>query len=123
MSQKNLRAAFEEYRSNRPQTKSWAHVQHCFLVLREEIMCNADDTPRYSGYQPPHASGTGQVRMCRDWNALEEWAKNEERTACWRDIPESEFVNKNTTLDRYRFCPEGSPYEEISKTSWLHLED
>ena len=118
-----MHTAFEEFRSNLPQTKSWAHVQHCLLVLREEIMCNADDTPRYSGYQPPHASGTGQVRMCRDWNALEAWAKSEERTACWRDIPEKELINKNTTLDQYRFCPEGSPYKEIAETSWLHLDD
>lgn len=23
-------------------------------------------------------------------------------------------------LDRCRFCPSGSPYEEMAKTAWLH---
>ena len=123
MPQKNLRSSIEEFRSSRPQSVPWSHVQHCLLVLRDEVMCNADDTPRYSGYQPSHNSGLGQVRMCRDWGALEEWANDGERSGCWRHIPGEEGVDGFTNLDRYRFCPEGSRYKEIAATSWLNEEE
>ena len=85
-------------------------------------MCNADDTPRYSGYQPPQSSGLGQVRMCKDWSALEKWATGIERAGCWRHIPGEEGVEGFSNLDRYRFCPKGSPYEEAAKTEWLSGE-
>lgn len=85
-------------------------------------MCDADDTPRYSGFQPSSSTGLGQVRMCRDWNALEKWAMDEERSGCWRDIPGEDGVDGFRELERYRFCPEGSPYEEMSKTAWIDDE-
>lgn len=100
----------------------WPHVQHCLLVLRDEVMCNADDTPRYTGYQPSKSSALGQVRMCRDWGALEEWAMDKERVGCWRHVPGEEGVDGFSNLDRYRFCPESSPYEEMARTSWLNGE-
>jgi hypothetical protein len=80
-------------------------------------MCDADDVPRYTGFQPAQKTGYGQIRMCRDWDQLNAWA--EEHTSCWRhvgDMSEPGFRE----LDRYRFCPSGSPYEHASKTKWLH---
>lgn len=116
---KTLRTSLVEFRSDSPQSVPWLHLGHCLNVLRDEIMCNADETPRYTGFQPNQKSGLGQVRMCRDWKQLESWAQ--EHTACWRyvgDISEPGFRE----LDRYRFCPEGSPYEHMAKTAWLHDE-
>lgn len=44
-------------------------------------MCQADDTLQSStGHRD---AGRNQVRMCRDWDALREWAT--ERTACYHD--------------------------------------
>lgn len=79
-------------------------------------MCDADDTPRYTGFQPNQKSGLGQVRMCRDFSRLEEWA--DENTACWRHIGDI-YEDGFRELDRYRFCPEGSQYKEASETQWL----
>ena len=56
---------------------------HCFDTLRQYIMCMADDTLLYStGHRD---SGVNQTRMCRDWDALRQWAT--EHTACYRDSP------------------------------------
>ena len=79
-------------------------------------MCDADDTPRYTGFQPNQKSGLGQVRMCRDWTQLEAFADNHH--ACWRHVGEI-HEDGFRELDRYRFCPEGSPYAELARTKWL----
>lgn len=99
------------------QTQSWeySHVTHCLHVLREDTMCNADDTPRYTGALHAQkglidglSSGLGQVRMCRDWSKLHKFAV--ENSACYRrplDHPIS-------LLDRYKSCPDGSkPWEKV----------
>ena len=92
---------------------------HCYEVLKEEILCNADDTPRYTGYQPDRASGLGQVRMCRDWKRLEEWSHA--NTACWRYLGNSSEPGFRE-LDRYRFCPDDSPWKDFAKTAWIDNE-
>ncbi|KAE8163763.1 hypothetical protein BDV40DRAFT_132183 [Aspergillus tamarii] len=113
---KTLRTALVEFRDGREQSSPWGHLAHCLLVLRDEVMCEADDTPRYTGFQPNQKSGLGQVRMCRDFEQLERWAL--ENTACWRHVGEIREEGFRE-LDRYRFCPEGSPYKEMSETLWL----
>ncbi|CAG8958212.1 hypothetical protein HYFRA_00000565 [Hymenoscyphus fraxineus] len=114
---KTLRTAIVEFHFNSKQSSDYSHLIHCLNVLRDEIQCDASDTPRYTGYQPNQKSGLGQVRLCRDWRQLEAWALG--KTACWKhigDIRDPGFRE----LDRYRFCPPGSPYEEMAKTAWLH---
>lgn len=72
-------------------------------------MCNADDTPRYTGAlnsevgkeQP--TSGVGQERMCNDWNKLLDWAT--ENSACFKGI--NETTPNFPTIERYKFCPDG----------------
>ena len=105
-----------EFKANTPQSSPYLHVIHCLNVLRDEIMCDADDTPRYTGFQPNQKSGLGQVRMCRDWTQLEAFADNHH--ACWRHVGEI-HEDGFRELDRYRFCPEGSPYAELARTKWL----
>lgn len=115
-----MRTGIVEFQSGSKQSSNFSHLIHCLNVLRDEIRCEASDTPRYTGYQPDQKSGLGQVRMCRDWKQLENWAV--ENTACWRhigDIKDPGFRE----LERYRFCPPGSPYEELAKTAWLHHEE
>ncbi|KAF5873482.1 uncharacterized protein Bfra_004943 [Botrytis fragariae] len=113
---KTIRTSVVEFHNNTPQSSPYLHVIHCLNVLRDEVMCNADDTPRYTGFQEDQKSGLGQVRMCRDWKQLEVWA--DEHTACWKHVGEIR-EDGFRELDRYRFCPPGSPYEEMSKTAWL----
>ncbi|KAL8900182.1 MAG: hypothetical protein Q9207_005818 [Kuettlingeria erythrocarpa] len=102
---KNIRSAYMEYHTGRNQSKSFAHVNHCLDALRQDIMCHADDTPRYTTMTNDPESGVGQVRQCRSWEQLQRWSA--ERTACFRYIHEGERIHE---IERYKFCPPGSPY-------------
>ena len=83
-----------------PQTLHFSHVGHCLAAIREDIICNADDTPRYTGFANSPSSGLGQIRMCRDWSELEKWAR--EHSACYRaglgNGPWVELERFNTVL-------------------------
>ncbi|TVY92789.1 Phenylalanine aminomutase (L-beta-phenylalanine forming) [Lachnellula willkommii] len=63
---------------------------HCMNILREDMFCHADDTPRYTGRLHSQAgkdhpqAGIGQMRKCRDFNKLFEWSN--EHSACYTDI-------------------------------------
>jgi hypothetical protein len=71
-------------------------------------MCQADDTPLYTTDSRKADSGYGQLRKCRDWSKLRDWA--DEHTACYRN---GNFVVEDkleSQIGRFRFCPEDSPY-------------
>jgi hypothetical protein len=104
-----MRRSFIEFRDGLPQSGHLGHSLHCFDSLLQDMLCDADDTPRYTGGgQPRGSSGMGQKRMCRDWRRLEAWAK--ENTACWMHINDTQ--HDIDTLERYKFCPPGSPYQK-----------
>ncbi|PYI24318.1 hypothetical protein BO99DRAFT_427966 [Aspergillus violaceofuscus CBS 115571] len=56
------------------------HINHCYDALRQAIQCRADDTPLYIPNRSKR-TGDGQLRRCRDWNALTVSA--ERYSACW----------------------------------------
>ncbi|KJZ79187.1 hypothetical protein HIM_01338 [Hirsutella minnesotensis 3608] len=84
-----------------PQHIALSHALHCLDQLRQDVICNADDTPRYAGFQDPPGTGSGQVRMCRDWSKLEQWAL--ERTACFKHEDEV----PGPMIERFKSCPDG----------------
>ncbi|KAL8760670.1 MAG: hypothetical protein Q9184_003155 [Pyrenodesmia sp. 2 TL-2023] len=86
---KNIRSAYMEYHTGRNQSKTFPHINHCFDALRQDIMCQADDTPRYTTTTDDPESGVGQVRQCRS------------------NIHEGERIHE---MERYKFCPPGSAY-------------
>jgi len=96
--------ALMEFAHGEPQSRRFHHVLHCMESLRQDILCNADDTPRYTTADAVPESGVGQLRQCRDWGKLESWAR--EYNACYR------FINQTATgfpnVLRYTFCPPGS---------------
>ncbi|KAH8719545.1 hypothetical protein GQ44DRAFT_623299, partial [Phaeosphaeriaceae sp. PMI808] len=97
-----------DYHFERPQKIALTHILHCLDELRRDVICHADDTPRYAGLQDPPGTGKGQVKMCRDWNALQAWAL--ENTACFRH--EDEVADR--MINRFKFCPNGSqPWLEM----------
>ena len=122
-----IKQSLEEYRDGTPQSVPWPHIQHCLLILRDDIMCNADDTPRYTGFQNWGASGYGQSRMCRNWTQLEDWALQPEQESCWRNIPgvmgDKPGDHSNQLLERYRFCSDQNPYKEQAETAWRDSAD
>ncbi|KAJ6035867.1 hypothetical protein N7540_000146 [Penicillium herquei] len=87
-----------------PQRIAFSHILHCLDQLRQDVVCNADDTPRYAGTPSPDrppGTGAGQIRMCKDWAQLERWARK--RTACFKH--EDEVPGR--MIDRFKFCPDG----------------
>ncbi|MCJ1478394.1 hypothetical protein MMC13_007074 [Lambiella insularis] len=69
--------------------------------LRRDILCAADDTPRYTTITKSPESAIGQVRMCRDWGRLKQLGDQ---------------------FERFRVCPEGSGYEEKVKEHFADAE-
>ncbi|QSZ35664.1 hypothetical protein DSL72_006786 [Monilinia vaccinii-corymbosi] len=97
-----------EFWQGKPQSRRWEHVIHCVDQLRQEALCNADDTPRYSTSDNIPVSGMGQVRMCRSWEKLEEWAKK--YNSCYRYVNQTASYEDFPQIERFIWCPEGSPY-------------
>ncbi|KAI1177093.1 hypothetical protein F4777DRAFT_226475 [Nemania sp. FL0916] len=83
-----------------PQRIALEHALHCLDQLRQDVICNADDTPRYAGFQDPPGTGAGQVRKCNDWSKLESWAV--ENTACFHHEDEV----PGPMIDRFKSCPD-----------------
>ncbi|ERF70771.1 hypothetical protein EPUS_09484 [Endocarpon pusillum Z07020] len=79
---KILRKTFYQILRRESTTFKLQHSNHCFDALRQNIMCNADDTPLYTWNR--RTAGDGQPRKCRDWNILRDWAS--EHKACYRNI-------------------------------------
>jgi hypothetical protein len=66
------------------------HAGHCIDMMRQYIMCKADNTPLY--VFGDDTAGDEQYRKCNDWNALRDYAT--ENSACYRDTPPG--VDKDT---------------------------
>lgn len=107
--QQSLRNTVFEAFNNTPMTDTLEHALHCVNTLREEVICNADDTPKYTGRVNANLgvaepmSGVGYSRMCNDWSKLEAFAI--QNSACFKHINGSnpDFP----TIERYKFCPDG----------------
>lgn len=95
-----------QYHLNLSITYSIQHNMHCLDALRDDTICHADDTPRYTTNTTEPVSGIGQNRQCRDWIKLGVWAKQFE--GCWRYLDES--ADRRPQLERYLFCAKDSPY-------------
>ncbi|KAK6860653.1 hypothetical protein PG995_004289 [Apiospora arundinis] len=56
----------------------YEHVDHCVEALRQDIMCQADLTPRYwflDEAKDKFVSNGSLVQSCRDFTAIREWAE------------------------------------------------
>ncbi|KAK2589607.1 hypothetical protein QQS21_012716 [Conoideocrella luteorostrata] len=104
---KNIYRSLKEYRHGEGQSRSWHHISHCLDALRRQVICDADDTPRATDRRPEVVAGLGQYRMCRNWDALEDFAKR--HTACYKR-PENAEWDGPKKLNRFKHCPEGSGY-------------
>jgi hypothetical protein len=104
-----IRRSIHHAYDSKPLIIPFEHVSHCLNVLREEVMCNADDTPRYTGSLNAEAgkesptSGIGQQKMCNDWDKLFDFAV--EHSACYKPVNTSD--PEFPVIERYKFCPDG----------------
>ncbi|KAJ3776385.1 hypothetical protein FB446DRAFT_785198 [Lentinula raphanica] len=58
---------------------AFQHVNHCFDVLRQSLLCKADTTLIPVGPNKQH------TRSCRDWNQVREFVDDNQRF--WADTP------------------------------------
>ena len=97
--QRLIRTAYFDYRRALNQSVPFVHINHCLDALRQDIICHADDTPRYTTADTLPISGLGQQRQCRDWKRLQAWAS--ERGSCYRKIEEGKQIRE---IERYKYC-------------------
>lgn len=95
----------------------YEHIVHCLDSLLQATICAADDFP-WVQLPPPRlrqdSSVYQQVQQCKSWDGLLSWARK--HSSCYRyENVTDEFGNflPPHAIDRYRFCPEGSPYEQV----------
>ena len=109
--QKKIYRSLNEFDRNLPQSGSFPHVIHCLDALRQDVLCSADDTPRYTVMKKETPTGGGQYRQCRDWEELQKWVG--EHTACWKYVNSTD--PEMDQLERFKYCPEGSEYLEKAR--------
>ena len=115
-----MRKAYADLeRGYTPQIHPW-HVYHCFDALRQDIMCNADDTPMPMT-DLPNKVGNAQVRMCRNFDDLIKWTREPERHACYHRF--TDYSSVKNKIEMYSYCPEDSPYYPLQQAyfaKWGH---
>ncbi|KAI0006994.1 hypothetical protein F4779DRAFT_620067 [Xylariaceae sp. FL0662B] len=105
---RNLYISINQYRTNKLQTINYPHILHCLDSLRVETMCTADDTLRYVPLNAVHGfrPGDGQTRKCRDWNQVQQFVNAHD--PCYHYLKPGD--NELSNLERFKYCPKGSPY-------------
>ena len=102
-------ALVEGYYNKHPFTTPFEHVMHCLNAFREEIICNADDTPRYTGSlnaelgKKVPSAGIGQPKLCNNWSKLEEFAVK--HTSCFKETNRGK--PNYDPVEEFKFCPDG----------------
>ena len=96
------------------------YTMHCLDSLREDIMCHAEDAPRYTTTGREPISGIGQTRQCRDWNRLKEWAQS--YSACWRYLGIE--ADQHSELEGYLYCaPDSLCYARMQRWAAKHFQE
>lgn len=116
MVQKNLRRGYLDALESHPgeqQLIPQEHLFHCLDILRQDIQCRPDDT-LMSSVQQKHKWGDGEVRKCKNWDALVEWTQHPNRHACFKMLDEYKEVPHS--LEQFAFCLDGSPYTETMES-------
>ena len=110
--EKALEITLMDYHFGRNPTWPFAHIMHCLDSLMDDVICHADDTPRYTTSSDRPESGMGQLRQCRDWDKLAAWAAK--YSGCWEYIGPS--ADEESELNRWMRCPPDSPYFSTMQT-------
>lgn len=98
----------------------YADLLYCFDMVRQDVLCHADDTPMYTAPVGGELkNGEGQSRICRDWDKLEEWALD--NTACFAYINETQGVTNE--LERYKYCPKDSKFAPAMRNHFGLADD
>ena len=114
--QKLLYHSLRQYQLSLPQSDNFEHVIHCLGTLRDDVLCNAGDTPIFAGKLDSQDEVT-QYRQCRDWSQLEDWANA--NSACFKRV--DQLDERYETLWEWTSCPVGSPYSEMAESCKMEV--
>jgi hypothetical protein len=106
--QRLIYTSISAYRASTPQIIPHAHIIHCLDNLRQDIICTADDSPRYFTNNGTH-SGENQVRFCRDFNQLNNWAA--EHDACFRQ--NHDLVDDVAPIEKFKYCKSSKYLDQV----------
>ncbi|KAJ7110768.1 hypothetical protein C8R43DRAFT_1243008 [Mycena crocata] len=67
------------FKTEKARAESFAHVNHCFDVLRQSMLCKADTTLVSVG------ASTAVTRRCPDWTQVRDYIDTNHRF--WQDVP------------------------------------
>lgn len=104
--QKKIRRWIVATERNSTRIDNWHHILHCLDTLRQNILCEADDTPLYNTQMEGKQAGPDEVRHCRSWDEMEAWAVR--HSGCFGYV--NETADESGGLDYYKYCPEGSRF-------------
>ncbi|KAF2176462.1 hypothetical protein K469DRAFT_698429 [Zopfia rhizophila CBS 207.26] len=79
------------------------HAGHCIDMMRQYIMCKADNTPLY--LFGDDTAGDEQYRKCNSWKALRDFATD--HSACYRDTPPDADKSTFSLGAHFGFCDGG----------------
>jgi hypothetical protein len=70
------------FKTEKARAASFAHVNHCFDLLRQSLLCKSDTTLIPTGA----SNQTVITRRCRDWAQVRKFV--DDNHDFWRDIPD-----------------------------------
>ncbi|KAF2103227.1 hypothetical protein NA57DRAFT_72206 [Rhizodiscina lignyota] len=95
------------------------HVAHCLDMLRQYIVCKADNTPLFTFGD--NTAGDEQYRKCKSWDALRDYAT--ENSACYRDVPKGVDRDNFSLGEHFGYCDggyDGVIVEADRRGNWEH---
>ncbi|KAF2202559.1 hypothetical protein GQ43DRAFT_470784 [Delitschia confertaspora ATCC 74209] len=94
------------------------HAAHCIDMLRQYIICKADNTPLYSFGD--NTVGDEQYRKCNSWDVLRDFAT--ENSACYRDIPLDRDPSTFLLGEHFGYCDGGYDGVKMGERAgpWKH---
>jgi len=102
----------EQYSFNPP------HAGHCLDMLRQYVICKADNTPLY--VFGDDTAGDEQYRKCNSWESLRQYATA--NSACYRDTPKDADPLTFPFGDHFGYCDGG--YDGVKtgerRGNWEH---
>ncbi|KAF2493675.1 hypothetical protein BU16DRAFT_592112 [Lophium mytilinum] len=94
------------------------HAGHCIDMLRQYVMCKADNTPLY--LFGDDTAGDEQYRKCNNWDVLRDFATD--HSACYRDTPLDVDPDTFPLGDHFGYCDGGHDgmSEGERRGNWKH---
>ncbi|KAF2737917.1 hypothetical protein EJ04DRAFT_430058, partial [Polyplosphaeria fusca] len=106
-----------------PISETINHLDHCVDMLRQHIMCNADQglVLNYwvEGRDHRHVD-FNTAHKCRNFDAAYEWAKDRVKLVNWEDLRRHEGAVDLVDFPENLTRPDGSGGERVQGSRWYH---